>query len=162
MNRNIIKQYIMNVYDDGNIELVPYKSSKEENKNVIELSAISSRIAQVLTVIHLTIRFQEGESPVYIGENITRAVKTVASKFEVTFPAVQDKCTRQLSDEKGQLSASRFKYYVSEYIKKGDNGLEHILLKNVSDKLSLQDRKAIEKFFANPSGIKLVLNHVEV
>lgn len=162
MGHRILKQYIMNVYDDGNIELVPYKNDKKENKNVIELSEISSRIAQVLAVIHLTIRFQEGESPVYIGENITRAVKTVASKFEVTFPAVQDKCTRQLSDEEGQLSASRFKYYVSEYIKKEDNGLEQILLQNVSDKSSLQDKKAIEKFFANPKGIKLTLNHVAI
>lgn len=51
----IIKQYLMNVYDDGNIELVPYKSSKGESKNVIGPSAISSRIAQVLAVIGIKV-----------------------------------------------------------------------------------------------------------
>ena len=45
----------MNVYDDGNIELVPYKSSKGESKNVIGPSAISSRIAQVLAVIGIKV-----------------------------------------------------------------------------------------------------------
>lgn len=41
----------------------------------------------------------------------------------------------------------RFKYYVSENIKKEDNGPEQILLKNVSDKFSLQEKKSIEKIF---------------
>ena len=91
-------------------------------------------------------------------------MKKTAAKFQVSLSAIIDKCTRQLIDNVTQysLSASDFKYYVMEYIKRGDDTLKKMLLNNVSDKSGQNDTKAIQKFFTNPEKIKLYLNHVEV
>ncbi len=165
--RKILNQFVMTVYEDGGVELTPYEiqgNDLREDENTIELTKISSRIGQILCVLYYTIRFQKGESPVYINENVTKAMKKTAEKFQVSLSAVIDKSTRQLTD-KGtgkSLSASDFKYYVTEYIRHGDLVLKEILLGNVPEKSGQRDTRAIEKFFANPSKIKLTLNHVEI
>ena len=163
--RKILKQFIMTVYEDGGVELTPHDMNElPEDEYTIELTKTSSRIGQILCVLYYTIDLQRDENPIYINENVTKAMKKTAAKFQVSLSAIIDKCTRQLIENETQysLSASDFKYYVMEYIKRGDDTLKKMLLNNVSDKSGQNDTKAIQKFFTNPEKIKLYLNHVEV
>ena len=158
--RKILNQFVMTVYEDGGVELTPYEiqgNDLREDENTIELTKISSRIGQILCVLYYTIRFQKGESPVYINENVTKAMKKTAEKFQVSLSAVIDKSTRQLTDKGTGKSLS-----ASDFIRHGDLVLKEILLGNVPEKSGQRDTRAIEKFFANPSKIKLTLNHVEI
>lgn len=168
MERKILKQYIMTIFDDGEIEYTPFnkksesKAEKEINGKSIELRKVSSRIAQILTTLYYTIQYQKGKDDIYISENVTIAMKKTAYIFHVSQTSVLDKCTRQLSYNNEKLSSYSFKRYISEYITQKDETLKTILLDNVSKQSMQIDAMAINNFFENPETIQLLMNDANI
>lgn len=168
--KKILKRYILTVYEDGQSELTPYDmpndlavGNDDVTEDHIELSKISSRIAQVLTTIYYTLDLQKGMNPINIGDNVSKAVKRTAKQFQVSDTSVIDKCTRQMKlEEGGNLTMFTFKMYVTEYIRDRSTNLEELLLHNQSGSTTKEDAKAIEFFFKNPENIKLYMNYVEL
>lgn len=160
VERKLMIKYITEVWSDGTIETKVLSTSEEfetaqdkvtENSRYINLDSMSQRIAQVLTVIMYTYRYNGETGLVYIEKSLNRALADTSTAFGVTASSVSDKCTRQLKDVFDNiLKMSAFKDMVKNYLINGnDKELKNLLIANAADKKG-NDKKAIELFFKNP------------
>lgn len=158
--KKLMIRYITEVWSDGTIETKVLSTSEAfdmvqdkltEESRYINLDSMSSRIAQVLTVIMYTYRYNGEMGLVYIEKSMNRALADASTAFGVTASSVTDKCTRQLKDKNENiLKMSAFKDLVKKYLINGDDKkLKTLLIDNAADKKG-NDKKAIEQFFKNP------------
>lgn len=159
-DRKLMIKYITEVWSDGTIETKVLSTSEEfemaqdkleQEGRYINLDSMSQRIAQVLTVIMYTYRYNGETGLVYIDKSLNRALADTSTAFGVGASSVTDKCTRQLRDAFNNiLRMSTFKEMVKDYLINGtDERLKNLLIANAADKKG-NDKKAIEQFFKNP------------
>ena len=164
--KQVIGRYIIEIHDDGTIsgrEITFNKiaSSLNEHDNAICTDSISSRMLQILLVLHYVVeRYLEhlhtGRLFV-LRKVISDTVKKVAGELNVTVQSVNCKITKEIG-----LNMNEFHILVFSYLKTltghgeiysdtDDIELKRLLmLKITSRKKGASDYIALEKFFRNP------------
>lgn len=103
--KQVIGRYIIELHDDGTIsgrEITFNKiaSSLNEPENVIRTDCISSRMLQILLVLHYIVeRYLEHlhtDRLFYLRNVISKTVKKVADELNVTVQSVNCKITKEI------------------------------------------------------------------
>ncbi len=145
----LIAEYILKIYQDGSIELVPLgdiEDNIEDDDALPDFSKCSSRIAQVLNVV-LEIALDNQNT--FFEDKVTEALNKTVKKFGLHPSTIVDKCTRQLS-----LVMDEFKRLVYSSIEEGDDTLEKLLLSKVGAHTRKADEQAIKRVFKYIKNIK--------
>lgn len=167
MEKGILKQYFVTIFDDGTIatQEIPKISSsitipKQDepslssigsqeiqiysNTTGIDYNKVSSRIGQILKVLN---EIEELRKTKYIEkqEIFTTAVKNVAKELEVETASVIDKLSRQL----GETAESIREKIFNAYSQNDATELKNLLLAHVSSRNKLKDTEAIHFYFDN-------------
>ncbi|MBU3220646.1 hypothetical protein [Clostridium algidicarnis] len=135
---NIIKKYILSVYDDGKIitdEITADNCKVMESIELIIDSKGSSRIKQILYVIENVKSNNQGE----VSDRVSFAIKEAANAFSVNTSSIIDKLTRQLS-----LNIDSFNNILNEYLNNGNDELYKIISSNVGAHTRIDDQRLID------------------
>lgn len=175
--KQVIGRYIIEIHDDGTIsgrEITFNKiaSSLNELDNAICTDSISSRMLQILLVLHYVVeRYLEhlhtGRLFV-LRKVIYEAVRKVADKLNVTVQSVNCKITKEIGLNMNEFHILVFSYlktltgHGEIYSETDDIELKRLLmLKITSRKKGASDYIALEKFFRNPE-IDIVISESSV
>lgn len=144
----LIKQYVLRVYDDGEINIEEIMSNNHEAMTSIDTiisSKGSSRIKQILYVIEKVKNYNQGE----ISDRVSYAIKEAANAFSVSTSSIIDKLTRQLN-----LNIESFNNILWEYLNNESDELYKIISSNVGAHTRIEDQKLIDLILKSNSTIK--------
>ncbi len=127
MEKRIVAQYTMYVYNTGAVVLV----KKEE-----ELSECSSSIRQIAGIINYVVD-HPGK---HIHYRVTAGVNSVAAQENVRTASVHSKITKKLD-----LSMQEFKIMLAEYLDGTSDALEEVLRGACVARTKQADEVAVEK-----------------
>lgn len=175
--KQVIGRYIIEIHDDGTIsgrEITFNKiaSGLDEPDNAICTDRISSRMLQILLVLHYIVeRYLEHLHTgrlFYLRNVISKTVKKVADELNVTVQSVNCKITKEIGLNMNEFHILAFGYlktltgHGEIYSETDDIELKRILmLKITSRKKGASDYIALEKFFRNPE-IDIVISESSV
>lgn len=175
--KQVIGRYIIELHDDGTISgremtFNGIASNLKEPDNAICTDSISSRMLQILLVLHYVVeRYLEHLNTgrlFYLRNVISKTVKKVADELNVTVQSVNCKITKEIG-----LNMNEFHILVFGYLKTltGHGGIYSetddielkrlLMLKITSRKKGASDYIALEKFFRNPE-IDIVISESSV
>lgn len=175
--KQVIGRYIIELHDDGTIsgrELTfnGIASNLKEPDNAICTDRISSRMLQILLVLHYIVeRYLEHLHTgrlFYLRNVISKTVKKVADELNVTVQSVNCKITKEIGLNMNEFHILVFGYlktltgHGEIYSETDDIELKRLLmLKIASRKKGASDSIALEKFFRNPE-IDIVISESSV
>lgn len=175
--KQVIGRYIIELHDDGTIsgrEITFNKiaSGLDEPENAICTDRISSRMLQILLVLHYIVeRYLEHLHTgrlFYLRQVISKTVKKVADELNVTVQSVNCKITKEIGLNMNEFHILVFGYlktltgHREIYSETDDIELKRLLmLKITSRKKGASDYIALEKFFRNPE-IDIVISESSV
>lgn len=175
--KQVIGRYIIELHDDGTIsgrELAfnGIASNLKEPDNAICTDLISSRMLQILLVLHYIVeRYLEHLHTgrlFYLRNVISKTVKKVADELNVTVQSVNCKITKEIGLNMNEFHILVFGYlktltgHGEIYSETDDIELKRLLmLKITSRKKGASDYIALEKFFRNPE-IDIVISESSV
>lgn len=175
--KQVIGRYIIELHDDGTISGRELKfngiaSNLKEPDNAICTDRISSRMLQILLVLHYIVeRYLEHLHTgrlFYLRNVISKTVKKVADELNVTVQSVNCKITKEIGLNMNEFHILVFGYlktltgHGEIYSETDDIELKRILmLKITSRKKGASDYIALEKFFRNPE-IDIVISESSV
>ena len=175
--KQVIGRYIIEIHDDGTIsgrEITFNKiaSGLDEPDNAICTDRISSRMLQILLVLHYIVeRYLEHLHTgrlFYLRNVISKTVKKVADELNVTVQSVNCKITKEIGLNMNEFHILVFGYlktltgHWEIYSETDDIELKRLLmLKITSRKNGASDYIALEKFFRNPE-IDIVISESSV
>lgn len=175
--KQVIGRYIIELHDDGTIsgrELTfnGIASNLKEPDNAICTDRISSRMLQILLVLHYIVeRYLEHLHTgrlFYLRNVISKTVKKVADELNVTVQSVNCKITKEIGLNMNEFHILVFGYlktltgHREIYSETDDIELKRLLmLKITSRKKGASDYIALEKFFRNPE-IDIVISESSV
>lgn len=145
----ILKRFEVIVFENGSIEFHEMTDSQEikNDDSILNLNECSSRIAQILSVIAIANRIQQGQLPILADDSISNAISETSKLFKVSIQSVMDKLTRQI-----ELPMSEFRAFVRDFTN-GERSEEfkNILISHADSKNKKgKDLRAIEAIWKNP------------
>lgn len=175
--KQVIGRYIIEIHDDGTIsgrEITFNKiaSSLNELDNAICTDSISSRMLQILLVLHYVVeRYLEHLHTgrlFILRKVISDTVKKVADELNVTVQSVNCKITKEIGLNMNEFHILVFGYlktlngHGEIYSETDDIELKRLLMLRItSRKKGANDYIALEKFFRNPE-IDIVISESSV
>lgn len=175
--KQVIGRYIIELHDDGTISgremtFNGIASNLNEPDNAICTDSISSRMLQILLVLHYIVeRYLEHLHTgrlFYLRNVISKTVKKVADELNVTVQSVNCKITKEIGLNMNEFHILVFGYlktltgHGEIYSETDDIELKRLLmLKITSRKKGASDYIALEKFFRNPE-IDIVISESSV
>lgn len=175
--KQLIGRYIVEIHDDGTISGREIKfdgiaNNSSEPDNAICTDCISSRMLQVLLVLHYIVEsYLESittNEEFNLRKVIYNAVRKVADELDVKVQSIHCKINKEIGLNMNEFHILVAKYletltgYGEIYLETDDIELKRVLmLHTTSRKVGVGDYIALEKFFRNPE-IDIVISESSV
>lgn len=117
----------------------------------IQLAGTSARIKQMILVLHFVGKIVAEDKHIDMDRATTQAINCVAKLYNVAYPTVADKLTRQAG-----LNMSELKTLIAKYFSKEDLAIKDLMTNIVGTRSKAVDETVINDFFDYPNARLLV------
>lgn len=101
MNKKIIKEYTLRLFDDGSAQIIPnirWLDRNDESNNIIIGENISKSLLRIMLIIKITRKIYEANKDLSMDECIIGAIHRIQKILDMTYTSVISNFDRKLSE----------------------------------------------------------------
>lgn len=167
MNKKIIKEYTLRLFDDGSAQIIPnirWLDRNDESNNIIVGENISKSLLRIMLIIKITRKIYEANKDLSMDECIIGAIHRIQKILDMTYTSVISNFDRKLSEvENREITYRDIKEYIRTIVKHKDIELLRSILYKLAPKSNvLNNKDAIEKFTQYYDDVEIVINGAKI
>lgn len=167
MNKKIIKEYTLRLFDDGSAQIIPnirWLDRNDESNNIIIGENISKSLLRIMLIIKITRKIYEANKDLSMDECIIGAIHRIQKILDMTYTSVISNFDRKLSEvENREITYRDIKEYIRTIVKHKDIELLRSVLYKLAPKSNvLNNKDAIEKFTQYYDDVEIIINGAKI
>lgn len=167
MNKKIIKEYTLRLFDDGSAQIIPnirWLDRNDESNNIIIGENISKSLLRIMLIIKITRKIYEANKDLSMDECIIGAIHRIQKILDMTYTSVISNFDRKLSEvENREITYRDIKEYIRMIVKHKDIELLRSILYKLAPKSNvLNNKDAIEKFTQYYDDVEIIINGAKI
>lgn len=167
MNKKIIKEYTLRLFDDGSAQIIPnirWLDRNDESNNIIIGENISKSLLRIMLIIKITRKIYEANKDLSMDECIIGAIHRIQKILDMTYTSVISNFDRKLSEvENREITYRDIKEYIRTIVKHKDIELLRSILYKLAPKSNvLNNKDAIEKFTQYYDDVEIIINGAKI
>lgn len=167
MNKKIIKEYTLRLFDDGSAQIIPnirWLDRNDESNNIIIGENISKSLLRIMLIIKITRKIYEANKDLSMDECIIGAIHRIQKILDMTYTSVISNFDRKLSKvENREITYRDIKEYIRTIVKHKDIELLRSILYKLAPKSNvLNNKDAIEKFTQYYDDVEIIINGAKI